>query len=180
MPGHTRSLREVGREETRRRRTDGVSWTHGRETIQELERVKEFGALEQTIESRGDPVLQGADEDSWARAVDLEATFLWRRQDGVERHGCREVLVVALHYILKCDVDNRKDLYANVVLHHSVRGSTTVPPGTHTAFSVSSLPQPCCGPAVTSPRPKVTSTTLTTISFSCLRTLTLRPLCSKA
>ena len=30
---------------------------------------------EQTIEARGDPVLQGADEDSWARAVDLEATF---------------------------------------------------------------------------------------------------------
>ena len=42
-------------------------------------------------------------------------------QDDVERHGCREVLVVALHYILKCDVDIRKDLYANVVLHHSVR-----------------------------------------------------------
>ena len=34
-------------------------------------------------------------------------------QDNVERHGCREVLVVALHYILKCDVDIRKD--------HSVR-----------------------------------------------------------
>ena len=79
------------------------------------------GAREQTIETRGDPVLQGADEDSWARAVDLEATLLWRRQDGVERHGCRKVLVVALHYILKCDVDIRKDLYANVVLHHSVR-----------------------------------------------------------
>ena len=75
MLGHTRSLREVGREETRRRRTDGVSWTHGRETIQELERVKEFGAREHTIESREDPVLQGADEDSWARAVDLEAIF---------------------------------------------------------------------------------------------------------
>ena len=42
-------------------------------------------------------------------------------QDDVERHGCREVLVVALHYILKCDVDIRKDLYANVVLHHCVR-----------------------------------------------------------
>ena len=42
-------------------------------------------------------------------------------QDDVERHGCREVLVVALHCILKCDVDIRKDLYANVVLHHSVR-----------------------------------------------------------
>ena len=79
------------------------------------------GAREQTIETRGDPVLQRADEDSWACSVDLEATLLWRRQDGVERHGCREVLVVALHYILKCDVDIRKDLHANVVLHHSVR-----------------------------------------------------------
>ena len=37
-----------------------------------------------------------------------------------------------------------------------------------------------CGPAVTSPRPTMTSTTLTTISSSCLRTLALRPLCSKA
>ena len=33
IPGHTRSLRVVGREETRRRRTDGVSWTHGIETV---------------------------------------------------------------------------------------------------------------------------------------------------
>ena len=50
-------------------------------------------------------------------------------------------------------------------------------PGTHSAFSVSSLLQPC---HVAPPRPTMTSTTLTTISFSCLRTLTLRPLCSRA
>ena len=37
-----------------------------------------------------------------------------------------------------------------------------------------------CGPAVTSLRPTMTSTTLTTIYFSCLRTLPLRPLYSRA
>ena len=36
------------------------------------------GAREQTIVTRGDPVLQRADEGSWACSVDLEATLLWR------------------------------------------------------------------------------------------------------
>ena len=57
----------------------------------------------------------------------------------------------------------------------------TFPLGTHTAFfSLKTAAAVPCGPAATSPRPTMTSTTLTAISFSCLRTLALRPLCSKA
>ena len=60
-------------------------------------------------------------------------------------------------------------------------GASTVPPGMHTAFfSLKPAAAVPCGPAVTSPRPTMMSTTLTAIFSSCLRTLTLRPLCSKA
>ena len=44
----------------------------------------------------------------------------------------------------------------------------------HSVFSLKPTAAVPCGPAVTSPRPTMTSTTLTTISFSCLRTLQLR------
>ena len=60
-------------------------------------------------------------------------------------------------------------------------GASTVPPGMHTAFfSLKPAAAVPCGPAVTQLRPTMTSTTLAAISFSCLRTLTLGPLCSKA
>ena len=59
--------------------------------------------------------------------------------------------------------------------------ASTVPPGTHTAFfSLKPATAVPCGPAVTSLRPTMTSTTLIAISSSCLRTLTLRPLCLRA
>ena len=45
-------------------------------------------------------------------------------------------------------------------------GASTVPPGTHTAFfSLKPTAAVPCGRAVTSPRPTMTSTTLTIISF---------------
>ena len=49
------------------------------------------GAQERTIETRGDPVVQGADEDSWARAVDLEATLLGGNRCGAALH-CHSAL----------------------------------------------------------------------------------------
>ena len=59
--------------------------------------------------------------------------------------------------------------------------ASTVPPGTHTAFfSLKPAAAVPCGLAVTSLRPTITSTTLRAISSSCLRTLTLRPLCLRA
>ena len=74
------------------------------------------------------------------------------------------------------------------LLSHSVcfvcmvlMGASTVPPGMHTAFfSLKPAAAVPCGPAVTSPRPTMTSKTLIATSSSCLRTLTSRPLCSKA
>ena len=50
----------------------------------------------------------------------------------------------------------------------------------HRVFSLKPTAAVPCGPAVTSLRPTMTSTTLTTISFSCLRTLPLRPLYLRA
>ena len=50
----------------------------------------------------------------------------------------------------------------------------------HSVFSFKPTAAVPCGPAVTSPRPTMTSTTQTTISSSCLRTLTSRPLSSRA
>ena len=44
------------------------------------------GVQERTIETRGDPVVQGADEDSWARAGDLEATLLGGDRCGAALH----------------------------------------------------------------------------------------------
>ena len=74
------------------------------------------------------------------------------------------------------------------LLSHSVcfvctvlTNASTVPPGTHTAFfSLKLATAVPCGPAVTSLRLTMTSTTLIAISSSCLRTLTLRPLCLRA
>ena len=100
----------MGREETRRRRTDGVSWTHGIETVrgerdegQGMRGVSRClrvprgtcGAQERTIETRGDPIVQGADEDSWARAVDLEATLLGGDRCGAALH-CHSAALNAL------------------------------------------------------------------------------------
>ena len=53
------------------------------------------GAQERTIETRGDPVVQGADEDSWARAVDLEATLLGGDRCGAALH-CHSAALNAL------------------------------------------------------------------------------------
>ena len=65
-------------------------------------------------------------------------------------------------------------------MHHAP-GCKYRPTGNaHSVFSLKPTAAVPCGPAVTSPRPTMTSTTLTTISFSCLRTLALRPLCLKA
>ena len=50
----------------------------------------------------------------------------------------------------------------------------------HSVFSLKPTATVPCGPAVISPNPTTTSTTLTTISSSCLRALALSPLCSKA
>ena len=64
---------------------------------------------------------------------------------------------------------------------HRASGCKYRPNGNaHTVFSLKPTAAVPCGPAMTSPRPTMTSTTLTTISSSCLRTLALRPLCSKA
>ena len=65
-------------------------------------------------------------------------------------------------------------------MHHAP-GCKYHPTGNaHSVFSLKPTAAVPCGPAVTSPRPTMTSTTLTTISFSCSRTLALRPLCSRA
>ena len=109
------------------------------------------GSQKRSIETRGDPVVQGADKDFWARAVELEATpvmeeigaaqpctttlppstpCLLNKSDWylippdrttLRGMAAEKFLLSALHYILKCDVDIRKNLYANVVLHRSVR-----------------------------------------------------------
>ena len=50
----------------------------------------------------------------------------------------------------------------------------------HSVFSLKPTAAVPCDPAVTSPPVTMMSTTLTTFSFSCLRTLPLRPLCLKA
>ena len=140
-------------------RTDGISWTHGIETVrgerdegQGMRGVSSClrvprgtcGAQERTIETRGDPVVQGADEDSWARAVGLEATLSGGGRCGAALHchsaalnalfvgqkdwflipphrttlsgmAAEKFLVVALHYILKCDVVRQRRV------HHSAQ-----------------------------------------------------------
>ena len=64
---------------------------------------------------------------------------------------------------------------------HRASGSKCRPNGNaHNVYSLKPTAAVPRGPVVTSPRPTMTSTTLTTISSSCLRTLALRPLCSKA
>ena len=64
---------------------------------------------------------------------------------------------------------------------HRASGCKYRPNGNaHSVFSLKPTTAVPCGPAVTSPHPTMTSTTLTTISFSCLPSLALRPLCSKA
>ena len=50
----------------------------------------------------------------------------------------------------------------------------------HSVFRLKPTAAELCGPAATTPRLMTTSTTLTTISSSCSRTLTLRPPSSKA
>ena len=54
--------------------------------------------------------------------------------------------------------------------------ASTVPPGTHTAFfSLKLAAAVPCGPAGTSLRPTMMSTTLIAISFSCLRDVDIAP-----
>ena len=54
--------------------------------------------------------------------------------------------------------------------------ASTVPPGTHKAFfSLKAAAAVPCGPAVTSPRPTMTSTTLIAISSSCLGDVGITP-----
>ena len=63
-------------------------------------------------------------------------------------------------------------------IHKVFMLASTGYPGLHTAyFSLKNAAAVPCGPAVTSPHPTMTSTTLTAISSSCLRTLALCPLC---
>ena len=87
----------------------------------------------------------------------------------------------AIQSVLHSAISTGTTVTTSSLSTHPASGCKYRPYGnTHSVFSLKPTAAVPRGPAVTSPRPTMTSTTLIAISSFCLRTLTLCPLCSKA